>query len=77
MAGTEALCGGGVIILLAVSAGFVALGLLGLLLLRLGVIGSYLIKGRDDRGESQDYALNQSHAPIEEDRPDGPTASAG
>jgi hypothetical protein len=61
--GAETLCGGLTLLMLVISGGVILLGLGGLLLLRLGVIGSYLIKGKNDRGESQDYALDQSREP--------------
>ena len=53
------------------------LGLVGLALLRLGVIGAYLVKGRQDRGESDEYGLSQSRPPSDEEQRGGPEAGAG
>lgn len=73
--GIETLCGGLTMLMLVISGGIILLGAVGLVLLRLGVIGAYLVKGKDDRGESQEYALNQSHAPAE--TTDDPPADEG
>jgi hypothetical protein len=58
------LLGGGLLTIILCLVGLLALGGLiglGILLLKLGVIGSYWLKGEEPDDETDDYRLDQSH----------------
>jgi hypothetical protein len=58
------LLGGGLLTAILCLVGLLALGGLiglGILLLKLGVIGSYWLKGEEPDNETDDYRLDQSH----------------
>jgi hypothetical protein len=58
------LLGGSLLTVLLCLVGLLALGGLigvGILLLKLGVIGSYWLKGEEPDDETDDYHLDQSH----------------
>ncbi len=53
----------GLVVLRAIG-GFLLVGAgVAFVLLKLGVIGYYAVSGKDDPGESTDYALDQSRPP--------------
>ncbi len=59
------LLGGGLLTVILCLVGLLALGGLiglGILLLKLGVIGSYWLKGEEPDDEAGDYHLDQSHS---------------
>jgi hypothetical protein len=58
------LLGGGLLTATLCLVGLLGLGVLiglGILLLKLGVIGSYWLKGEEPADETDDYRLDQSH----------------
>jgi hypothetical protein len=58
------LLGGGLLTAILCLVGLLALGGLiglGILLLKLGVIGSYWLKGEEPDDQTDDYRLDQSH----------------